>query len=123
MKAPTATKGDSYSAAELAEFRPLVDAALAEAIADLETILLRTLVEPDQPLTEEEWTLLEQRQRKFIAHLETAQARITNGTYGICRVTGKRISKERLLQVPHATLAIPATGPGGVLGKKDNGTN
>ena len=34
--------------------------------------------------------------------------RIENKTYGICRVTGKLISKERLKLVPHATLSIEA---------------
>jgi len=34
--------------------------------------------------------------------------RIENKSYGICRVTGKLISKERLKAVPHATLSIDA---------------
>jgi FAD/FMN-containing dehydrogenase len=39
---------------------------------------------------------------------QAALIRIENKTYGICRETGKLISKERLRAVPHATLSIDA---------------
>ena len=52
--------------------------------------------------------MLMARQKKFIYDLENALVRIKNGTYGICKVTGKLISKERLRIVPHATLSIEA---------------
>jgi RNA polymerase-binding transcription factor DksA len=48
------------------------------------------------------------RQRKYIQHLENASIRIKNKVYGICRVTGKLIAKDRLKAVPHATLSIEA---------------
>lgn len=48
------------------------------------------------------------RQLQFIKHLENALIRIENKTYGICRVTGKLIPKDRLRAVPHATLSIEA---------------
>lgn len=48
------------------------------------------------------------RQEKFIRDLKNALLRIENKTYGICRVTGKLIQKERLKLVPHATLSIEA---------------
>lgn len=48
------------------------------------------------------------RQQKFINNLENALIRIKNGTYGICKETGKLISKERLRAVPHTTLSIEA---------------
>ncbi len=48
------------------------------------------------------------RQEKFIRDLKNALTRIENKTYGICRVTGKLIQKERLKLVPHATLSIEA---------------
>ncbi|MEZ4880065.1 MAG: TraR/DksA C4-type zinc finger protein [Chitinophagales bacterium] len=48
------------------------------------------------------------RQQKLLVHLENALARIENKTYGICRETGKLISKARLKAVPHATLSIEA---------------
>jgi len=51
---------------------------------------------------------LAQRQQKFIQHLQAALIRIENKSYGICRETGKLISKERLRAVPHATLSIDA---------------
>ena len=48
------------------------------------------------------------RQQKFINNLENALIRIKNGTYGICSVTGRLITKERLRAVPHTTLSIEA---------------
>jgi RNA polymerase-binding transcription factor DksA len=48
------------------------------------------------------------RQEKFIRDLKNALLRIENGVYGVCRVTGKLIQKERLRLVPHATLSIEA---------------
>lgn len=56
----------------------------------------------------EEQMQLAQRQAKFIQGLQGALVRIENKTYGICRETGKLISKERLMAVPHATLSIEA---------------
>ena len=56
----------------------------------------------------EQMSQLAERQQKFIANLESALQRIQNKTYGVCRVTGKLISKERLRAVPHATLSIEA---------------
>jgi len=48
------------------------------------------------------------RAKKYIHHLENAVIRVENQTFGICRITGKLISKERLKAVPHATLSIEA---------------
>lgn len=48
------------------------------------------------------------RQKKFIDNLNAALVRIESKTYGVCRVTGKLIQKERLMAVPHATLSIEA---------------
>jgi len=48
------------------------------------------------------------RLNKHIQHLENAKIRIQNKVYGICRVTGKLISKDRLKAVPHATLSMEA---------------
>ena len=59
-------------------------------------------------LSREEVSQLASRQERFITHLENALTRISNKTYGVCRVTGKLIPKERLRAVPHATLSIEA---------------
>jgi RNA polymerase-binding transcription factor DksA len=56
----------------------------------------------------EENAQLAARSEKFIKNLENALIRINNKTYGVCRKTGKLISKERLKLVPHATLSIEA---------------
>ena len=59
-------------------------------------------------ITKEENIKLAERQAKFIRSLNNALIRIENRTYGICRITGKLIAKERLKLVPHATLSIEA---------------
>jgi DnaK suppressor protein len=59
-------------------------------------------------LSKEETSQLASRQEKFIKSLNDALIRIENHTYGVCRVTNKLISKERLRIVPHATLSIEA---------------
>jgi len=59
-------------------------------------------------MSKEANTHLAIRQEKFIRDLKNALLRIENKTYGICRVTGKLINKERLKLVPHATLSIEA---------------
>ncbi|PCJ66546.1 MAG: molecular chaperone DnaK [Bacteroidetes bacterium] len=51
---------------------------------------------------------LASRQQKFIDNLQTALVRVENKTYGICKVTGNLISKERLRAVPHTTQSIEA---------------
>ena len=64
--------------------------------------------ESSYSLSKEESGKLAQRQLKFIQHLQAALVRVENKTYGICRETGKLISKERLRAVPHATLSMDA---------------
>jgi DnaK suppressor protein len=68
----------------------------------------KILEEGASTLSKEEAGRLAQRQLKFIQNLQAALIRIENGTYGICRETGKLIPKERLRAVPHATLSIEA---------------
>jgi len=68
----------------------------------------KILEEGYQVMSKEENSRLASRQQKFINNLENALLRIENKTYGICRVTGKLISKDRLKSVPHATLSIEA---------------
>jgi len=114
-----------YSDDELAEFRDLINKKLDEARKDYD-LLKQTLANTDnngtddtspsfkmiedgsETLSREETAQLASRQEKFIKHLEDALLRIRNKTYGICRVTGRLISKERLRLVPHATLSIEA---------------
>ncbi len=114
-----------YSDSELAEFKELIMAKLKEAQEDL-SLLRGSLSHSDNhgtddtgrtfnmmedgsdTLSREEVAQLASRQEKFIASLQNALVRIENKTYGICRVTGKLIQKERLKLVPHATLSIEA---------------
>ena len=115
-----------YSDAELAEFKAIIEEKLAKANAEYNTLRhivmhngtndiedttpsFRT-VEDDGAfqLSKEEASQMAQRQYKFIQNLEAALVRIENKSYGICRVTGKLIPKERLRLVPHATLTVEA---------------
>jgi RNA polymerase-binding transcription factor DksA len=116
---------ERYSDSELEEFKVIILAKLEEARKDYD-LLKQTLANTDnngtedtspsfkmiedgsETLSREETAQLAARQEKFIKHLEDALLRIRNKTYGICRVTGRLISKERLRLVPHATLSIEA---------------
>lgn len=68
----------------------------------------KSFEEGSETLSKESNTLLAARQEKFIRDLRNALIRVENKTYGICRETGKLISKKRLVLVPHATLSIEA---------------
>lgn len=115
-----------YSDNELREFEVLINEKLEKARGEykiLKDTLSRdndsgtdstsggnTKVLEDGAETAEKENLsqLAARQQKFIANLENALVRIKNGTYGICTVTGKLISKDRLIAVPHTTQSIEA---------------
>jgi RNA polymerase-binding transcription factor DksA len=118
-------KRSRYSDKELAEFKEIILTKLNEAKVDYE-LLKQTLTNADNHgtddtsptfklledgsdmLSKEEVAQLAARQEKYIVNLQNALVRIQNKTYGICRVTGKLIPKERLRSVPHATLSIDA---------------
>lgn len=68
----------------------------------------KTMEDGNSVLQKENNSQLAARQKKFIDNLESALVRIENKTYGICKVTGKLISKERLRAVPHTTMSIEA---------------
>ena len=114
-----------YSDTELQEFKELILEKLKKAQEDYEMYknsitmgdgndtqdtspTFKVLEEGAATLSKEEAGKLAQRQLKFIQHLRAALVRVENKTYGICRETGKLISKERLRAVPHATLSIDA---------------
>ena len=114
-----------YSDADLREFKAIIQQKIEKAEKDL--VLLRESFINDQnngtddtsptfkafeegaeTLSKEQNAILAGRQEKFIRDLKHALIRIENKTYGICRVIGKLIDKERLKAVPHATLSIEA---------------
>jgi len=114
-----------FSDVELAEFKAIILGKHEEAKKDLDLLkstmshkddhgtndtspTFKLMEDGSDVLSREETAQLASRQQKFIKHLEDALMRIENQTYGICRVTGKLISKERLRIVPHATLSIEA---------------
>jgi len=114
-----------YSDSDLKEFEALIHEKIASEQEDWDQ-LQRSLSHSDDNSTEdtaptfkmmedgsetmsrEETAQLAARQQKFIQSLQNALLRIKNKTYGVCRVTGKLIPKERLRLVPHAPLSIEA---------------
>ena len=119
------SKKTRYNDKDLAEFKKIIDEKLVEAMKDLELLkntmsgkndhgtddtsrTFKVMEEGSDVLSKEETAQLAARQQKFIQHLNSALVRIENKTYGICRATGKLISKQRLKIVPHATLSIDA---------------
>jgi RNA polymerase-binding transcription factor DksA len=116
---------NKYNPEELQEFKEIIERKLDEARKDYELLksafsnkddhgtddtspTFKLMEEGSDVLSKEETGQLAARQQKFIENLEAALIRIKNNTYGICRVTGKLIPKERLRIVPHATLSIEA---------------
>lgn len=114
-----------YSDQELAEFKELILQKIEKAECDLRLLqqiyandknngtddtspTFKAFEEGSETMSKEANAQLAARQKKFIRDLHNALIRIENKTYGICRVTGKRIGKERLRLVPHATLSIEA---------------
>ena len=112
-----------YSDEELEEFRIIVNERLEVAKSDYEETMkvlmnkntndiddtsptYKALEEGSSNQTKEELVQMAQRQQKFIQGLQAALMRIDNKTYGIGRITGDLIPKERLRVVPHATLSV-----------------
>ena len=114
-----------YSDEELQEFKAIILEMLEKAKKEYKTLrdifthdssndiedtspTFKVMEEGAMTLSKEEAGALAQRQYKFIQNLEAALIRIENKTYGVCRMTGKLIPKERLRLVPHATLTVEA---------------
>jgi RNA polymerase-binding transcription factor DksA len=110
---------------DLAEFKLLIQEKIVKAQHDLDLIksaymnnlsngtedtspTFKAFDEGSEVMSKESNSALAIRQEKFIRDLKNALIRIENKTYGVCRVTGKLINKERLKLVPHATLSIEA---------------
>ena len=118
-------KKNAYTNKELKEFKNLILEKIERAEKDLSLLksayandadngtedtspTFKAFEEGSTTLSKEENMKLAMRQEKFINNLKNALIRIENKSYGVCRITGKLISKERLKLVPHATLSIEA---------------
>lgn len=114
-----------YTDKELEEFKVLIEEKIEKAHSHLQLLrssymndgnngtddtspTFKAFEEGSETMSKEANTQLAIRQEKFIRDLKNALLRIENKTYGICRVTGKLINKDRLKLVPHATLSIEA---------------
>jgi len=119
------SENNRYSDKDLVEFKELIQKKIAHAEEDLALInsafkndsnngtddtspTFKAFEEGSETMSKEANVQLAIRQEKFIRDLKNALLRIENKTYGVCRVTGKLIQKERLKLVPHATLSIEA---------------
>ncbi len=116
-----ARKKTRYTDKELTMFSNIIDEKLETALgqlsfyekqlsefADNSDAKIKALDDATSTIEAERISELAVRLKKYITHLKNAKLRISNKAYGICRVTGKLISKERLKAVPHATLSIEA---------------
>ena len=120
-----AKQKNRYSDKELKEFKDLIMGKLKEAKDDYNLLIgslshnddhgtndtgrtFNMMEDGSETLSREELASLAARQEKFINNLQAALVRIENKTYGICRVNGTLIQKERLTLVPHATMSIDA---------------
>jgi len=114
-----------YAEKDLEEFKTLIQNKLKEAYVDFDLLkgslshtdnhgtddtgrTFNMMEDGSETLSREEVAQLAARQEKFIQSLNAALMRIENKTYGVCRVTGLLIPKERLRLVPHATMSIDA---------------
>ena len=112
-----------YSDADLAEFKELIIKKINKAQYDLDLIksaymndlnngtddtspTFKAFEEGSETMSKEANSQLAIRQEKFIRDLKNALFRVENRTYGVCKVSGKLIAKERLLVVPHATMSM-----------------
>lgn len=117
------TEKTRYSDEELEEFRTIINEKLALAQRDYDQMMAvitnqdsndvddtsptyKALEEGSTTQSKEEVMTMAARQQKFIQGLKAALVRIENKTYGVDRITGKLIPKERLRAVPHATLSV-----------------
>ena len=117
------TEKKRYSDEELEEFRTIINEKLRLARRDFDSVMrqimnadgndvddtsptYKALEEGSSTQSKEELVQMANRQQKFIQGLEAALVRIQNRTYGIDRITGELIPKERLRVVPHATLSV-----------------
>lgn len=114
-----------YSDEELEEFKVILNKKMEDALTDFKHFqgqldhsdensgtttegTVDLMEDGANSLSREKMAELAGRQRKFIQNLKAALVRVENKTYGVCRDTGKLISKERLKIVPHTTLSIEA---------------
>ena len=137
MEPETKELNHRYSDEDLKEFRELIDKKLISAREELKNLKEALDNHTESQAGNKAWNMEEgtdtsemeylmnqiSRQHQYIRNLELALVRVENKTYGICRVTGRLIPKERLRIVPHATLSLEAkmtrkkddTSPGAAL--------
>ncbi len=118
-------KTNRYNDKDLEKFKVLIEEKIVKANMDLELLkssymnngnngtedtspTFKAFEEGSETMSKEANAQLALRQEKFVRDLKNALIRISNKTYGVCRITGKLINKKRLKLVPHATLSIEA---------------
>ena len=105
-------KKTRYSDEDLEEFRGIINDKLKVAHEEYSSTMRQLMNKDDNGVddnanqSKEDMIQMVQRLQKFIIGLEAALLRIENKTYGVDRITGELIPKERLRVVPHATLSV-----------------
>lgn len=125
MQTETTLPTTRYSDSDLEEFKTLILAKIKVAKEELDTLTsslsnnnpngtddtggaYQSMEDGSATLEKETIHQMAARQKKFIEQLDAALSRIGSKTYGVCRVTGKLIPKERLMAVPHTTMSMEA---------------
>src|SRR6056297_1671777 len=126
IQSPDIAKKSPFSPAELSVFRTLIERKITDASEEIEYLMqsVREMREnrsadysssqhhfadlgSNEAAMEVNMRLLE-RTKVFVMQLKRALKRIENGTYGICKVTGKPIARERLMATPHTQHSMEA---------------
>ncbi|WP_340105954.1 TraR/DksA family transcriptional regulator [Rhodohalobacter sp. 8-1] len=123
---PDVNKSSPFSREELSVFRALIVRKIDDANEEIEFLMqsIREMREnrsadysssqhhfadlgSNEASLDVNMRLLE-RTQAFVSQLKRALTRIDNGTYGVCKVTGKTIAKERLMAAPHTQHSMEA---------------
>ncbi len=124
LNGPAEDRRTPFSDAELEEFRALIQKKRADALEDIDAMRAQIADSREHEgdsaysfhmadagtdaMEREKLYLMIARQQKYVGYLDRALDRIANRTYGVCKVTGEPIPKERLRAVPHTEISIEA---------------
>jgi RNA polymerase-binding transcription factor len=86
----------------------VLDSTTKEASGDHSSYSFHMADQGTDAMEREKAFLFASRDEKYLKQIDEALERIENSTYGICRITGKLIPKERLMAVPTTTISVEA---------------
>lgn len=86
----------------------VLDSTTKEATGDHSSYSFHMADQGTDAMEREKAFLFASRDEKYIRQIDEALERIKNETYGVCRITGKLIGRERLEAVPTTTISVEA---------------